>query len=258
MRVGISVTEDELEEAAAFCRSEALGLEVTAFADPKNLDEDFDRCLQRHAEAVDGIPFLSLHGPFLDLYCTSPDPKVVELCRRRQRRGLEAARILGADLYVAHLNSIPLIRNERYRDGFASAAAGFWRPLAEDAASEGITIVLENMWEPSPGLQRLVTEAVDHPHLRASFDNGHGLVFSELTAGEWIAELGPQLAHLHLHDNDGEYDHHRAIGDGVEDWPALVRALGEHAPEVTLILESDRLETNRASLERLHRLHGRS
>ena len=53
--------------------------------------------------------------------------------------------------------------------------------------------------------------------LKASFDNGHALVFSTVCAADWIETLGADLYHCHLHDNDGEVDRHNAIGSGKEE-----------------------------------------
>lgn len=258
MRVGISVGDEELEAAAELCRDEGIGLEVTAFAYPRTLDEAFEPTLERHAAALEGVPFVTFHGPFLDLYCTSPDPRVVELCRARHGRALEAARALGAELYVAHLNSNPLIRNRAYRDRFVDAVVEFWRPFADEARDDGATVVFENMWERGPDLQRRVVEAAGHPGLRASFDNGHALVFSRLSAAEWISGLGDALVHLHLHDNDGEYDHHWVLGEGEEDWPALLEALPERDAPPFVILENDDLAAGRESLRRFREHAGLS
>lgn len=158
---------------------------------------------------------------------------------------------MGAAVYVAHLNSIPLIRNREYRRRFVSAAADFWRPLADRVGRSDTTIVLENLWEEGPELQGEVIRRAAHPHLAASFDNGHALVFSRRPARDWIAELGEDLAHLHLHDNDGEYDEHLPVGEGSEDWPNLVEAWRRHAPDAILVLETDRLASNRQSLRAL-------
>ncbi len=170
-------------------------------------------------------------------------------CRTRHEQALRASLELSATVYVAHLNSLPLIRNKGYLADFAERAAEFWTPYADMAAASGAVIALENMWERSPDLQRRVVETAGHPALRASFDNGHAQVFSDVPAPEWIAALGESLAHCHLHDNDGQYDAHEPVGDGIADWPALLEALARSPAQPMIVLESDRLERNRASLE---------
>ena len=248
MRLAINALEEELEDAVALCEAEDLGLEVTAFAFGDSLDEGLGDRIQRHIEALDGLTPLSSHGPFLDLFATSPDPRIVEVCQDRHARALEASIAVGASVYVAHLNSIPLIRNRSYVDRFVDRVVDFWLPFADEARRGGVTIVLENLWEEGPELQKSVARTADHQSLKASFDNGHALVFSERPASEWIEVLGADLHHCHLRDNDGSADQHLPVGRGIERWDRLFAALDASAPEALVVLESDRVARNAESL----------
>ncbi len=231
---------------------------MTAFAFPASLDDGYENRVRVHAQAVAGIELVASHGPFLDLYVTSVDPAIVAVCRHRHQQAIDATAEIAASVYVAHMNFLPLIRNPSYRDRFVDAAADFWTPLADRALSHGITIVLENLWEPDPTVQKHVVESAGHKALKASFDNGHALVFSELPAADWISVLGTDLMHCHLHDNHGEADDHQPVGHGVEAWPALFAALNESAPNALVVLESDRLDLNRKSLTAVRELLGTS
>lgn len=258
VKIAINILSEELHDAAEFCRSQEIGGEVTALAYPETLDseeDEFADIISRHREMLDGVAPLSSHGPFLDLYVTSRDSKIVAICRLRHERALRASIALSARIYVAHLNSVPLIRNETYVSDFVARAADFWAPLAEVAWEDGATIVLENMWEEGPELQRRVVERVAHPGLKASFDNGHALVFSEVPAEGWVGTLGADLVHCHLHDNDGRYDSHLPIGKGIEDWPRLLNALAALDSPPIVVLESDTIAKNRASHEAWCRLN---
>lgn len=255
-QVSINILTEELEEATAFCRAEGCGAEITAFAYPAILDSTrLASVIERHREVLVELPHISSHGPFIDLFATSADPQIVDVCRARHEQALRASLSLSAEIYVAHLNSLPMIRNPDYLESFVERAASFWAPLAQLAWDSGATIVLENMWESSPNLQTRVVDEVSHPGLKASFDNGHALVFSDVPADVWIQTLGPRLAHCHLHDNDGETDAHLPIGKGLEVWPPLVAALDGLPREPIVVLESDELERNRGSLSTWRR-HG--
>ena len=218
--LAINALEHEIGDAIAFCVEENLGIEVTGFAFSSGLDIGYEERIARNVKALEGIAWVSLHGPFIDLIANSPDPAIVEVSKQRHGLGLDAAKRVGAKIYVAHLNANPLIRNKGYRNNFPKAVANFWLPFADDAGKHGMTIVLENLWEEGPEWQKRVIEEANHPHLKASLDNGHALVFSERPAKEWIEVLGPDLYHCHLHDNDGTYDQHKSIGEGIEDWPS--------------------------------------
>ncbi len=249
--LAINTVGEELEASADFCRKEGLGLEVSAFAFPNNLDGNMAALIDRHKKAVQGISSVLFHGPFLDLVATSRDPAIVGVCRQRHQASLDAAVELGASIYVAHTNYTPMIRNASYRKNWTKRMLDFWLPFADRAGEEGLTICLENLWEPDPGIQAELIESGKHPHIRASFDNGHALVFSKVSSACWVEALGEKLAHCHLHDNSGEADEHKSVGEGKEEWTALLEAIKKHAPQATLVAESDRLDANKVSLERI-------
>ncbi len=249
----INTLPAELEQAAAFCRAEGIGLEVAAFSDVAILDGDMDEQIRRHARALKGIKPVVSHGPFHDLFATSRDPAIRAVCTQRHRQSLKAAREIGAGMYVAHTNYNVLILSAGYRTSFVLRSLDFWMPLVHEAIRDGISIVLENLWEGDPGLQRELVEKAGHPNLKASFDNGHALVFSKIAATHWIETFGEGLGHVHLHDNDGKLDSHRPVGEGIEDWPRLISALRTHAPGALVVAECDSLEANRASLTAIRR-----
>jgi sugar phosphate isomerase/epimerase len=253
-QLAMNAIGDDLEAAAEFCRAEGIGIEVTAFAFPAVLDGDIGPEIDRHLRAVAGITPLISHGPFYDLVVTSPDPAIIDVARRRHEAALDASHEIGATFYIAHTNFTPIIRNPAYRDNWAGRMLKFWLPLADRAGRQGITICLENLWEPGPDIQADLIAKGGHPHLRATFDNGHLLVFTDYSARAWIETLGGDIAHCHVHDNNGELDEHLPVGEGKENWPDLLDALGRHAPDAPIVAETDRFDRNRVSIERLKEL----
>ncbi|MBI3831499.1 MAG: sugar phosphate isomerase/epimerase [Planctomycetes bacterium] len=252
--LSMNTVSADLEQAASFCRAENIGLEITDFAFPKNLDHELGRSVERHAAVVQGVSPVGSHGPFLDLIVTSMDPDIVEVCRRRHQAALEASHHAGARYYIAHANYSPLIRNPSYRKNFAQRSADFWRCFADWAGAKNMTICLENMWEPSPEVHEDILAKAGHDFLKASFDNGHALIYSELPAAKWIERLGKNLFHCHLHDNMGLQDDHKPVGEGKEDWPSLISALKKWSPDAILVAESDHVEPNKKSLAKLRSL----
>lgn len=253
-RLLINSTPANLEQSARFCLSEKIGLEISDFAFPKSPDVDEVESTAKQAAAASGMPLVGCHGPFLDLIGTSRDPAIVEISRKRHQAALAATHQVGACYYIAHVNYNALIRNPPYRKNFAQRSADFWRPLADWAGARNITISLENLWEPAPEIQEEILAVAKHEFLKASLDNGHALIFSEFPAAHWIEKLGKNLFHCHLHDNSGTQDEHKPVGEGKEDWTALIAALRKWAPDALLVAESDELDLNRKSLTKLRAL----
>jgi sugar phosphate isomerase/epimerase len=254
LRLAINAQDKDLDASIAFCRAAQVGLEITTFAFAENLDRELDLRTEYVRQRVAGIVPLASHGPFHDLVTTSRDREIVAVCQRRHKAALEASWRVGASVYVGHTNFTPLIRNKSYRELFIQRALKFWLPLADEAGKRGLQIVLENLWEEGPELQRALIDQAAHPHLRACFDNGHALVFSKRSSAEWVETLGPALTHCHLHDNDGTADEHKPAGQGIENWPALLTALTKHAPQALLVAESDRVSDDEQSLAHFRRV----
>ena len=175
------------------------------------------------------------------------------MTRHRHAASLRAAREIGAVLYIAHTNFNSLIRNAFYVKNFSKRMREFWLPFADEAARTRMVICLENLWETGPDIQTEVISTAGHPNLKASFDNGHALVFSPQSAAHWIERLGANLAHCHLHDNSGAADEHKPVGDGRENWTELLKAAQRFAPNAIFVAESDYLERNKLSIDRLRR-----
>lgn len=252
--LAINALGDELEAAAAFCRAEGIGIEITDFFFPKNLDGDLSPQIESHIKAVNGIVPLVSHGPGFELFVVSIDPAIIDVCRRRHQAALAATIEVGASYYIGHANFNPLIKGPSYRKNWIRQTLDFWLPFADEAGKHDIVVCLENLWEPIPDIQAELISTGNHPNLRATFDNGHPLVFSNVPSSQWVATLGPMIAHCHLHDNSGEFDEHKPVGEGKENWNELVAALKKHSPDAVLVAESDNFKGNKLSIERLKSL----
>jgi len=143
--LAINTVGYELEPSAEYCRSKRIGLELTAFALSTNLDRDMATLVKSHSEVVAGIVPVLVHGPFLDLVATSPDPAIVAVAKQQHKAALAAASQIGASFYVTHTNFAPMIRNPAYRKNWTKRMLEFWLLLADVAKDQNITICLENL-----------------------------------------------------------------------------------------------------------------
>ena len=93
--LAINAVAAEVKESAEFCRTEGLGLEVSTFAYPENLEGDTAPLIEWHRDTVSDIAPLVSHGPFLDLVATSRDPAIVAVARKRHEAALSASKQIG-------------------------------------------------------------------------------------------------------------------------------------------------------------------
>ncbi len=88
----------------------------------------------------------------------------------------------------------------------------------------GLLIALENMPGDTFEYIRTLLEEYPESRLGITYDSGHGNI-AEGMGMDFLAPLRGRLQALHLHDNDGSGDQHRAPFTGTVDWERMVRMI---------------------------------
>ena len=162
--------------------------------------------------------------------------------------GIKGTALLGAPYFVIHC-IMPFGENDPgHREELWEMNAEFYGRLCKVAADEGVTVCLENL--PFIPLKLSSTYEVlefvrmmDLPNFKVCLDTGHAAVYGHSPA-EMVRMIGRDyLATLHVHDNDGACDRHWRPGEGVVDWAAFGRALGEIGFEGVVNLETGPVKT---------------
>ncbi len=206
-----------------------FNIEISRFGEISTIDDTYEYLLELFARELEKFDKkISLHGFFFDLNVISPDRAIRELSVKRFLQSFEVAKHLGANTVVYHSGFDPTNKQVKYIDGFISSQIVFWSDFVSQFEKAGITVALENTSEPYPEVILKIVEAVDSPFFKACLDSGHVNVFSSVPIDEWISSLGPQLHHLHLHNNDGVYDQHRAFNDGTLDFVSIIKQIEGH------------------------------
>lgn len=116
----------------------------------------------------------------------------------------------GIPLVVMHLTS-----GDDPPPPSADGLAGVARIVAE-AGTRGIAVAVENVRKAA----YLELALAEIPALRCCYDSSHARLWGP---DDLLCRYGDRLAAVHLSDNDGRADRHWLPGDGVIDWPAVLR-----------------------------------
>lgn len=200
---------------------------------------------------------LTAHLPFLDLIPGSQDRLVAQASVERLEQAADWALALGAAQAVVHLGFEPHMHRDQ--EAFAERLAANLGPLAGRLGDSGVTLALENVFEPDPRPMLLCRQALaraGHGHVGFCLDIGHALAFSRTSPADWWEALAPHLLELHLHDNDQSDDQHLPPGRGVADWAMLGRGLAALDPWPVITIEPHRESHLWESLRALERLWG--
>ncbi|MBK8020257.1 MAG: sugar phosphate isomerase/epimerase [Chloroflexi bacterium] len=219
-----------------------LGIEAMAFAYPHILDGDVRATVQEYRTLLKPVPgAIALHGPFMDMAVGSPDNHINNVVKARFRQTLEIAHDLEAKLVVLHANFIAAIRTDEYRAGWQSRNVDLWGEIGDVAQRLGVLVAVENMWEFDPYIIGDVLKRVNHPWVRACLDVGHTRLYSEVAFDTWLQVLAPYLIHVHLNNNDGLQDSHRALTTGVVEYAGVIAQLRRLPVPPTMTLEMDQI-----------------
>lgn len=206
--------------------------------DAEALDTVAEPVFRKCAEALGekGVT-VSFHAPFVDLATGSSDPEIRAVSFRRFEQVLRLVPLFRPKTVVCHTGY------EEFRHGYMKPqwienSLDLWRWFSRHLNDEGCRLVLENVFEKSPGEFLPLFETLASEQVGFCFDVGHQAAFSNATLSEWLDVLGPYLHQLHLHDNYGDQDSHLALGRGSIEFEVLFDYLRRnHAKRPLITLE---------------------
>ncbi|MDY6792510.1 MAG: sugar phosphate isomerase/epimerase family protein [Thermodesulfobacteriota bacterium] len=201
--------------------------------------DDFKKIARRlHRQGLT----ITLHAPFIDLSPGSLDPDVMELTRYRFKQLVELVPLFKPKTVVCHAG-YDWKRYGYFKEEWVEKSLQTWSWLGSLIAGEGGQLMLENVYEHSPEDIRVLFENLENQHVGFCLDTGHQYAFSRTSLKGWLDSLGPYLGQLHLHDNNGKFDDHLAMGNGKINFEAFFSALKEikkTPPVITLEPHQDK------------------
>jgi len=177
---------------------------------------------------------VTLHAPFIDLSPGSPDPAVRSLTHRRYRQFADLFPVFQPKAVVFHSGW----DEKRYwglEEEWIRNSMELWDWLAERTKKEGISLVMENVYEQDPHEFMRFFGKLEKMGIGFCFDTGHQSAFGRVSLNQWLEVLGSRIRQVHLHDNDGRHDDHLALGRGNVDFPLLMKFLKERDKEPPIV-----------------------
>jgi len=194
----------------------------------------------------------AIHGPFLDLNAGSRDESIRRITLTRYGQAFSAARFLRPERMVLHAGYDRWhYGGEDDEEKWLQASLKSWEWALEETHDLNLVLAVENVFEHRPQILSKLLHQIDDERLRFCFDIGHHNIFSDLPVSEWLDELEPYLAEVHLHDNLGQADDHLALGEGEIDFIAFFRRLRENGSRPQLTIEAFDERKVRVSLQAL-------
>ncbi|MBR3004186.1 MAG: sugar phosphate isomerase/epimerase [Lachnospiraceae bacterium] len=232
-------------KSANLAKTHGMGIEIAEFCISENLESGFDKTCKEVYSKTELVPDVVLHAPYNELLPCAIEPKVLEVAKFRYDQAWELCKKYGAKKMIVHSG---FYNQMFFESWFTERAIVFWKEFLE-THTDDITVCMENVVEVSPDSMLKVAESVNDPRFKLTFDVGHAHRSSEIPVMEWLEKLAPYISHFHIHNNEGVYDTHNALGNGtipMEDFLNHAKAL---CPDATFTVESLDLENSLTWLE---------
>lgn len=245
--IGAALPLSALETYRDWLIEKQRDLELQSFHMPDVLDGDWQPQVDEALKLLDGYEGrLGIHGPYSGLNVGSPDPLIQQAVAQRMDQGLDICAALGAVQMVIHSpftawdhQNFRNFRNSR--DRIIESTHTTLDAAVARAADQGVTLVLENIWDVDPDERRRLVESFGSEALKLSVDTGHAHISNRHNGAEpvdyFIQSAGDLLAHVHLQDTDGYSDRHWAVGEGTIRWQQVFRALADLEVQPHLVFE---------------------
>ena len=236
-----------------YAKEHRYNLEFSNFVEPRFLGANGQEIVKDYQRKLHGFKgTISVHGAVGDPTAGDPtthseDKKLREVAKQRIFQSLEIVRELKAKSVVFHGNFNPLMQSdEHYKLNWIERNAIFWSEVLEKYPS---TVVLENVFEPTPEMFRTLLDEVNSSRLKICLDIGHINVWSKVPVGEWVAVLGEDIRCMHIHDNKGDFDYHLVPGKGTINWQEFSDLIAKYQIDPDIVFEVKTLETTIQSLK---------
>lgn len=242
-RMGLALSLPELRAHAEWLMAGKRDVELQDITSGEVLEGDWQGVAREIRDVLQGHEGrVGIHGPFWHLNIAPRDPAVRRLVQERLTLGLDFAAELGGTHMVIHSPfdafghplSVPGARLPAELGRVQETLA----PIVARAQAQGVTVVIENIYDLNPAPLLALVESLNSPNVRLSVDIGHAHLMTQRGGPPpqvWLEQAGEWLGHVNVCDNDTTNDQHLAPGAGTVHWPGVLRAL-EAAPASARIL----------------------
>ena len=243
LTLGVALLLEQIQEVPDWIIDDQHDLEIRDFHE-YGITASWHPTVDKAKEILEGYKGqLSIHGPDPCITFTPMDSEIADIVKRRFLQSLEACEALGADQMVIHspfiFNGNPFLphQDRMGHDSLFERAHQTLDDIVPLAEQIGCTLVIENVWDQSPGLLLDLIRSFDSERVQFCFDIGHAYI-AHLNGGPppdyWIRESGAWLKQVHLHDTDGYSDRHWPPGYGQVNWTIIFEELDklDHTPRL--------------------------
>ena len=179
---------------------------------------------------------VTIHAPFVDLSPGGFDEKIRQVTEDRFMKILDFAALFKPENIVFHPGFNEIIHGQFF-DIWEERSKITWEKIVNYAERLKQRFSFENIFEHDTRVLETLIKIADSHLAGVCIDVGHHNVFSKTPLDEYFKTFREKIFEVHLHDNDGSFDWHKAIGEGNIDFKNVLKLINNYSPDTLLTLE---------------------
>ncbi len=183
---------------------------------------------------------LGVHAPYIDINPASLNPLISRITRRVLLHCVNLAQTLEANYIVIHPGEFPIDYPRMLRRRAINNLINTIYSLSRTAKDSNIEVLIENTPK-DDGLYigstiEEIKDIATRLECKLALDLGHANTMGNPL--DYINELAPLAAIIHIHDNNGERDEHLPLGRGTLKVPACLYTLSRKKYNGPLVVQT--------------------
>ncbi len=247
-----SSAKSTIKESSYLATELGVGLEISRLPFYQDRNITTEDVIEKLKTDLTGFKNrITLHAMFSDANVASQDPLLSDIAKLRYKQSLEVGKALKADTILFHTGNKGT-KHYGSQEQFKTKYIMFWREFIKEFESEGITAVLENVFEETPNYCMELYEGISSKNLKLALDTGHvNLYAKETKVEDWIKKYNTNLYHIHIHNNFGKNDDHSNLNNGTLDFKDIFTTIKTMKIAPSYVLEMFKEEDIRISLDKI-------
>ncbi len=179
-----------------------------------------------------------MHAPFSDLNIASLNNVVLNESKKQIKHSIDVAREIEAEVVTVHFGRYSPLGLSYPEDSVRQNLESI-KEIQRHAQRQQVEVSFENApngFGAMYGPLDLIEKLVENEGISITLDIGHANTWG-VPAQEFMTRLNDSIAHIHLHDNNGDSDGHLSIGSGNMDFEKIVEGLNAISYKKALCLE---------------------
>lgn len=241
-------------ECIEFAKAHNIGIEIKSFSSPMIFQSDWHGLLEiikKQLKNFDGKK--SLHA----LYPVSHfnwNRMSIQQLKSDYEKTLIIADELNARNMVVHSTYIPGLTSWKYKD-WLDNQIDLWGYVARKAQEFNIEVLIENIVDEKPACILDIINELKLSNLQVCLDFGHlNLIPTQLSNLDWVNAVEKHLTYVHVHNNNGRYDSHSSLDNGIIDFNQVFERLLGFALTPKVAIETSSLTGVKESLDFINKI----